>query len=240
MDKKIILPLGVAIMFLLVGAGCNKNTEIPNLTFEDLNREPVNKIITTTLPIAEENTTSTIITTSTQQTTTSTPKTSVTPTTTPKSPAPATIVNCGSKLDCLADRAKTCQKTKFLFSKATPSTEAPGVATVLNINYEITGKTNLQCSFYHTAGQFKITVTEAALQNLMKEENKSRTEMLAEIEKTNNTFKQAAISGPKTYCKTAEGSNITEHIKNMLAGKASLTQIDDKITYGNNINCVQK
>lgn len=145
------------------------------------------------------------------------------------------IIDCKTDINCLENRAKNCEKTKFTL--ILPWEMSPGIMYNIINPYEITGINNGQCNFNYKAGQFEIKVADSALADYMKQHSLDTSEEAKKnIEEANqNSTKLTAL----IECYTAEGKNITIHIKNLLDGKATLSQTNDEMVYENNVYCKQ-
>lgn len=155
----------------------------------------------------------------------------------PKQTLPSnSIVDCKTDINCLEARAKNCEKTKFTL--ILPWEMSPGIMYNIINPYEITGINNGQCNFNYKGGQFEIKVADSALSDYMKQHS------LNTLEEAKKNIEESSQNSAKLTvlieCYTAEGKNITTHVKNLLDGKATLSQTNDEMIYENNVYCKTK
>lgn len=157
----------------------------------------------------------------------------------PPTPVASTLVDCKTNYECFAQRAKTCEKTKIVYTFTTEVEETPGLVTNLSIPYEITGPSNGKCEFFHGTLLMKVTATEAAKQLIMKSEGITKEMVEKEIADTNKTLADSAIEH-KQYCVATTGAEIATHLQKWATGEQKISGIYGETTYGPNITCRER
>ncbi len=235
MNKKFLALIGILFASLIVITGCTINI---NTTDKTDTNTPTN--IENTKPASTVNTP--VVNTPVEPVkpiATNTPEPAKPKVDNPPTPI-TSLVDCGSDTKCLNQRATSCLKTKYLYVKNIESADVPGAVTTSTIQYEITGMNGSQCEFFHGMMNFHATATEAAIQQLMKMENKTHAEVEQEIKEANKQLATDFDSSIHQYCQTSSGKNIADHIARIIAGTEKIVANNDKTTYGTNIFCTQR
>ncbi len=242
MNKKYLL-IGL-ITLAVVTTGCSK-IKIGNITIQrksDL-QNPTQNIVKDTpkekpqnLNIEQTKSTETVIETNQTSTVGQTLIQSAEETSTTKQPSLTNqIVDCNTDINCLENRAQNCEKTKYTL--VLPWEMSPGIVYKIYNIYEITGMSNNQCNFNYKSGQTKTEVADSSLSDYMALNGLSTLEETKKyIEESNQKSTESTMV---VECHTAEGKNITTHVKNLLNGTASLQQNNNEMVYENNVYCTQ-